>query len=985
MKTSFRWIILLTLLGIALCSQSPEPSPRTGGAPNPAAAALRAKAESFNEAGEPDSALVYAREGAALAEKGQNLPEWGKCKVQESLALYYLNEFRQAVALLPPLESRAKNAIPPDDDFWGAFYNCAGIVYHVLGDFETALNYGLREIAFYEKKDEKKSLLADACYNISISYRNRGDFDRSIEYAQSALQIFLSGSPVDEASVALCYNNLSQVYYRKKDYRQAIACSQKALTVLQRDYPGKDPFDAVIAYNDLANACTESGEYERALEAMQTALKIYAQHPKLVKDIEVSWHNMGFIYRRMGKYAEAKRYILLALERNREVYGDKHPNIGKAYRHLGFIANKEGKPLDALRYYQQALLMLTDSFPHENLLANPSAQKVNAYQDFLLTLRDKGETLRQLARQNRNPQYFEAALATFDAAVGLLDTMRAEYQEGSRLFWNREARPIVEGAISAALDMHRIGGQSAHLQQAFAYAEKSKALLLADALRESAARQKAGIPQSLLQEEKDLKIDIAFYKKQIFREQQRAKADSAKILHWQKEIFNRRRSYELLLEKLETSYPEYYRIKYNQPPPGVAAIRQALPDGTGLLEYFSGDSSLFVFYIDREGLKASELSAGPGIEGQLDSFIRPMRDRSLVLEQGRSKEATAHFAGSAATLYRALVAPVLDKAPAQKLIVIPDGSLSYLPFELLLTRGANADDTYATLPYLLRSTAVRYEYSASIAFQPRQAHSPERLFSGYAPAYETGGLMTTRGENSGCREFNVSDFAALDNNQSEVSQIAASLDGKALLGHQATESNFRQFAPGSRILHLAMHGFLNDCDPLYSGLAFSSQAARDSVAEDSDGILHAYEIYNLHLDADLAVLSACNTGRGQLAKGEGVISLARAFKYAGCANVLMSLWQADDRATAQIMQTFYRYLKQGMGKDAAVRQAKLDYLGADSRNHPFFWGAFVLIGDDAPVPTSGAWPVRWLWLLLPLSLLAWWYFFRRSKIRPADH
>lgn len=986
MKTSFRWIIFLSLLGIALCSQLPAPSPRTpDGPPDAAITALREKSESFNEIGEPDSALVYAREGAALAEKVQNLPEWGKCKVQESLALYNLNEFRQAVALLPPLEEKAKNAIPPDDDFWGAFFNCAGIVYHVLGDFETALNYGLREITFYEKKNGDKSLLADACYNISISYRNRGDFDRSVEYAQSALQIFLSTTPLDEASVALSYNNLSQVYYRKKDYPQAIACSQKALSVLQRDYPDKDPFDAVIAYNDLANALTESGEYERALEAIQKALKIYAQHPKLVKDIEVSWHNMGFIYRRMGKYTDAKKYILLALERNREVYGSKHPNIGKAYRHLGFIANKEGQPGEALRHYQQALRMLTDSFPHENLLANPSVQKVNAYQDFLLTLRDKGETLRQMARQNRDLAYFEAALATYDAAVGLLDTMRAEYQEGSRLFWGREARPIVEGAIATALDMHRQTGRPGYLEQAFAYAEKSKALLLADALRESAARQKAGIPQALLQEEKDLKIDIAFYKKQIFREQQRAKADSAKIMNWQKKIFDRRRNYELLLEKLETSYPEYYRIKYSQPLPGVASIRQALPAGTGLIEYFSGDSSLFVFYIDRDGLKGAELSAGPGFEENLDNFIRPMRDRSLVLEQGRNKEAMARFAGSAESLYHDLVAPVLDKAPAEKLIVIPDGNLSYLPFELLLTRKAAPEETYATLPYLLRSTALRYEYSASIAFQPRQARRPERLFSGYAPVYETQSLMTTRGENNGCREFDVSDFAALDNNQSEVSAIAGELDGQAMLGQQATESNFRQFAPGSRILHLAMHGFLNDCDPLYSGLAFSSRATRDSVAEDSDCILHAYEIYNLHLDADLAVLSACNTGRGQLAKGEGVISLARAFKYAGCANVLMSLWQADDRATAQIMQTFYRYVKQGVGKDEAIRQAKLDYLGADSRNHPFFWGAFVLIGDDAPVPTSGAWPVRWLWWLLPLSLLAWWYFFRRSKIRTAGH
>ena len=129
------------------------------------------------------------------------------------------------------------------------------------------------------------------------------------------------------------------------------------------------------------------------------------------------------------------------------------------------------------------------------------------------------------------------------------------------------------------------------------------------------------------------------------------------------------------------------------------------------------------------------------------------------------------------------------------------------------------------------------------------------------------------------------------------------------------------------------------------------------------------------MNAELAVLSACNTGRGQLAKGEGVISLARAFKYAGCSNVLMSLWQADDEATAQIMQDFYRHLQKGLGKDEAIRQAKLDYLTASNRNHPFFWGAFVLIGDDAPLRQSS----NWHWYVAALILGGIGFLYWRTK------
>ena len=984
MKTFFFWPALLVLCIVFSC-QPPTTSPATQtGSPKSEANPFRQKAEALNEAGEADSALVYALQGAAVAEKANNWPEWGKSKVQEGLALYYLSRLQEAAALMPGLEEKGTANIPADDDFWGAYYNFAAIIYFEQGDFEKALQYGLQEIAFYKANGNRK-LLADAYHNISFSYRSKGDFDRSAEYAQSELQIFLSDSTTSEAAVISSYNNLSQVYYRKKDYNQAILSAQHALAMLDKDFPGKDPFDLIIAYNNLASAYTEQGEFGPASDALQQALKVHEQY-RLNTNIESTWQNLGFVYRRMGKYPEARVYLLQALELQKSQYGDNHPSVGKTYRHLGYVANRLGDLRGALLYYQLALKTLTDSFPHENILANPAVQRVNAYLDFLLTLRDKGETLRQLAQQEHNQQFLEASLATFDVAMSLLDTMRTEYQEGSRQFWNREARPIVEGAIGTALEIHRLTKDAGYLEQAFRYTEKSKALLLADALRESAAKQKAGIPENLLQEEKDLKIDIAFYKKQIFREQQKSEPDAAKILRWQKEIFERRRDNELLLKKLEASYPEYYRIKYSHEPLSVADVQQKLPQGSGILEYFSGDSAVFAFYLDKTGLKGLQLETGATFSDKLNTFIGSLRDRAWVLEHGRGKEATAQFAADARAFWKTLAAPVVDTAP-DNLIVIPDGNLSYLPFELLLVRDNNPNDTYADLHYLLRQSSVRYEYSVAMTLQPALVQKPRRLFAGYAPEYDNEGLTTARGEDLGCRESNPSDFAALGNNQEEVSQIARQLGGQALLGPKATEAHFKQYAPESRILHLAMHGFLNDCDPLYSGLVFSRVvgATGADTLEDADGILHAYEIYNLPLNADLAVLSACNTGRGQLAKGEGIMSLARAFKYAGCANILMSLWQADDQSTAQIMQGFYQYLKQGLGKDEAIRRAKLDYLAADSRNHPFFWGAFVLIGDDAPVPTSTPWNTWLLWGLVPLALFAGWYFFKTRKNKALQH
>jgi len=981
MKASF-YLLLILLLGVALCSQiSESPAPATSDNLKSTAAALNDKATRFLEAEQYDSAYTYAQKGGEISEKTKDWNEWGKAQLNLLTSSYYLDRYAEAAATFPVVEQKAQAAISPDSAFWGEYFNLTGAIFNKLGNYEEALRYGLKEIAFYEKNGDSLSQ-ALASNNVGTYYRSRGDYDRALEYTQSALQIYRSYSKTDPADLSWTYSNLSAIWYRKKDYPQSIATSQEALAILEKHFPGKMPHERIIIYSDLANAHVEIQEHDKALEYIQKALQVHKQND-VEEELEITWHNLGYIYRMMGRYPEAIVYLKKAIER----YGAAHPNLGKAYRHLGFIALRQGDLHGALGWQQQALLTLTDSFPYQDILANPAPQRVNAYQDFLFTLRDKGETLQKLAEKESNPKFLEASLATYDLAMGLLDSMRAEYQEGSRQFWNQEARPIMENAIGVALRLYQNSGGQQFLEQAFRYAEKSKALLLAEALRDAAARQQAGIPDSILQEEKSLKIDIAFYKRQIFREQQKAAPDTAKMLGWQKNILERRRANEALLARLENSYPEYYQIKYGAPALSIPALQQLLPPNTGLLQYFRGDQGLYVFYFDKTAARGLQLNADSSLTQTLERLLGNLRDRNQAVEQGRNAAAVGQFATDAAALYRMLLAPAFEKMP-EKLVVIPDGNLSYLPFELLLTE-SDAATSYADLPFLLRKTVLRYEYSASLALQRQPHRSPDYFFAGYAPAYESDLTMASRDGNSTCRDAETTAFASLLNNQNEVSQIAQMLRGQSFLGAAATEQTFKQRIHEPRILHLAMHGFLNDCDPLYSGLAFSrpaQNAGGDSIVgedannrkEENDGFLHAYEIYNLKMNAEMAVLSACNTGRGHLAKGEGVISLARAFKYAGCPNVLMSLWQADDQATAQIMQDFYKNLKQGMGKDEAIRQAKLTYLGANSRNHPFFWGAFVLIGDDAPVKQ----PTQWIWYGAALLLLAgagFWYWHAKRK------
>lgn len=978
MKTSYFWPAML-VLGFVLCGQSPQhPLAETTAGPHAEAAGWCDKSDQFSGTGAYDSALVYAQKAAGLAEKAKDWPTWGRAQNNILGACYGLGQFAKTAATFSTLEQKARTVLPDDDTFWGGYYNAAGAIYNMLGNYEAALKYGLQEIVFFEKTD-KRTDLAIASNNVGAYYRGRGDFDRALEYTQSALRHFLFVPETDPADLAWTYGNLSKIWYRKKDYPQAAAFAEKALGILEKHSPG-DHLLMIQTYVDLANACIEVKSYKKAEDYLKKALRIHADN-KLDEQIEFTWYDMGYLYEMMERYPEATEYMRRSVGR----LTPRHLLFGKACRHMALLSQHQGDLHGALNWQQQALRAVTDSFPYRDVLANPAVQRVSAYTDFLFCLSEKAETLQLLARKESSPAYLEASLATLDVAAGVLDSMRAEYQEGSQQFWNQEARPIMERAIELAIQMHQNTGKTHYLEQAFRYAEKSKAQLLAEALRESADKQRAGIPDTLLQKEKQLKIDIAFYKKQIFQEQQKSNFDTAGVLLWQNEILQRRRAYEDLLSKLESGYPEYYQTKYRHPALTVAGAQAALPAETGLLEYFQGDRGTYVFYFDRSRAVGLRLPADSSFSVALNHLLDGLRDRDRVAEQGLSAAAIAGFANDAAAVYRTLIAPAVEKIP-KKLLVIPDGRLSYLPFELLLTQNPETSNAlnYSTLPYLLRQTTLRYEYSAGLALQSPARRLPSRFFAGYAPVY--GGEWSeaaTRGGKGNCRSADANDFAPLRNNRTEVTQIAQMLDGQSFVAENATEAKFRQHLHEPRILHLAMHGFLNDCDPLYSGLVFSRQAGsgeKDSPAEDSDGFLHAYEIYNLHLNAELAVLSACNTGRGQLAKGEGVISLARAFKYAGCANVLMSLWQADDQATAEVMQNFYRHLQKGLGKDAAIRQAKLDYLESNNRNHPFFWGAFVLIGDDLPLKQSSGWGWYALGLLLAgLAVAAFLVARRRAQ------
>ena len=277
-----------------------------------------------------------------------------------------------------------------------------------------------------------------------------------------------------------------------------------------------------------------------------------------------------------------------------------------------------------------------------------------------------------------------------------------------------------------------------------------------------------------------------------------------------------------------------------------------------------------------------------------------------------------------------------------KLTIIPDGPLHYLPFELL----GEKDE------YLFESMDISYLNYLDEA--DPIINNNQKLIS-YAPDFGDDQLLAYSDVVRG-------DLASIPGAFNEVNGVNEIYGGTIQLKSDATESSFKNVASDYGIIHMATHALVDDANPELSKLVFN--LSTDSL---NDGYLHAYEIMNMDLNAQLVTLSACNTGYGKIQNGEGVVSLSWAFAYAGVPASVVSLWPASDKSTPELMKYFYQNLKDGQSKDVALNNARKQYLATakGKARHPFYWGGFVLIGDERPI-VSGGNMIIWA---LPIFLL----------------
>lgn len=864
-------------------------------------------------------------------------------------------------------------------------YVTIGNIYQAQGLYDKALQYQQKSLKIGLANLGREDYRVAASYNnIGLAYLYMGAYEKALTNFQEALSIRLIVGEVHQQT-ARHYDNIGKVYLLTDDYEEALDYFQKSLDIRLVTLGEYHLFTAE-SYSQMATTYMRLKDYENALasydKTLGIALKAWGdKHPEVAS----IYNNLGKVYRNQGDDQTAMAYYQKALAIRLEVLGTSHPKIADNYIDIGNVLADEELYQESLTHYQQSLLANTPDFTAMDFAQNPAiTESVLSKQTLLVSLQKKAKVLRnRFAYDSHDLKDLSLAYQTYLNADQWIDAMRAGYERQSdKGELMKKAFYLYQEAIQTNLELHEQTQQDSFLYQAFTYFEKSRAMLLLEDLNNTQAKSFAGIADSLLEQEQEIIALLGSYEQNLLYEtQKKNKADPTKITSMQNKIFALKHKADSINAMFETEFPQYYRLKYDVSVAAVQDIQANLLDEqTALIEYFIADSAVYIYLITDKTLDLIEVPHDFPLHEWVQQFQSSIYTWYLSGEGSEEKyQAYADtFSTTAYRLYQKLLAPIFNKHTlSQNLIIVPDGVLGYIPFELLLTEVPEHPTRFADHAYLIKDYQISYNYSATLLqeMKAKQHQSrPNNQLLAFAPSFEDEPLLASATPKV---EAFRSGMGPLRFNIIEAQTISELLGGEALIGYDATEEQFINRAPQYRILHLATHGKANDKAGDYSFLAFAN--IPDSVENE---FLYTRDLYTLQLNADMVVLSACETGIGELQRGEGILSLARGFSYAGAKSIITSLWSINDATTTELMESFYVYIKEGRSKDAALRQAKLDYLTSHPNEelHPFYWGAMVAVGDMTPIDTHGT---SWWWILagvVALGLGLGGYVYTRRKI-----
>jgi CHAT domain-containing protein/tetratricopeptide (TPR) repeat protein len=812
------------------------------------------------------------------------------------------------------LASDALRNITSTDPFIQALVlSTSGKINLTKGRFDLAQDDLERSLSLYKSVNQENSPEAIQCLaSLASYYVATGKYNQAEEFETAALQLKLKVKGETSEEVAASYNNLGLIYLAS-DPDKAIEYYEKALSTYQKIHDANHPKMA-IANTNLGIAYNQLKLFGDAINYFETAKKIWEKiYPNGHPNQSIVLRNLGRAYALQKNQKVAIDYYTQAIAIYQKAYGNKHPDLAGTYNELGSIYLSQTNYDDAIANFQRALIANSPSFSSEDVKSNPTGIEFYNPSVLVYSLNLKAQALEEkYIGKTLKLEDLKMALGCLYLSDSLIDEIRHQSaDENDKLSLGSRAAEVYEDGVRIAMIVsENVLRPQPYLEKAFYFAEKSKSAVLQESIADAQAKSFTGIPPTLLEEEKVIKSTIALVTQKLAQ-----KPTEQEIQQLRRELFDANASYRAFTSRLEKEYPNYFNLKFSKPTLKVSEIQRSISDTTAVLSYFIAEKNnkLYLFQITQKGLKVKTVS----LPSSLDRTIKGFTNGILYTEFNTYQKS--------ANVLSPLLLPSLPSS-IRELIVIPTGKLGTLPFEALSTSRIKGGD-FRQIAYAIQRYSISYEFSSSLLLQKK-----EIAFSASPSIFLCAPI-----------KFNSqTGLSELPGTQKEVTTIANLFQGrnKSVLFADANELTIKSPDLASyQYLHFATHGIVDEINPESSKIFLSASAKED-------GNLYAGEIYNLNLNAQLTVLSACQTGLGKVSKGEGVIGLSRALVYAGSQNIIVSFWSVADESTSLLMTDFYTALLKQKNSNfkRALQQSKLKMIQSGNYAAPFYWAPFVLIG-----------------------------------------
>lgn len=786
--------------------------------------------------------------------------------------------------------------------------------YAAIDKFENSLKFG----GFYSKEDE-----VDSYFNLSFFYDRTSQYHKYEECVTKALDLLETIYPKNLDKLCSAYNRL----YLYQDQSNRVNCQQAMNYAKELERLSKE-IDQ-LAWNQKAHLAllncnlgfyklTREDTYlDKAHMLLDSITTLELQNDKNPTILKSAYNSMCNLYRLRNDTIMYKHYYTLS----KAIPLDKNliPHRFEIVRDYWFDTYN-GKFEEAIYKIQGGFCDIINGFNAcDDIHVNPTSSELRESKGIKLMYHKVLGCL-NLYEHTKDVVYLEVGKKTWSVYDSIMtDIVRDNNKSLSNHYY---------AGVSLRHELFEYYGDEQYVIDGLYSAEKEKNMRFIMEVKKAYEINAYELPDSVAMKQSVLQEEFTLAERTV---KKIALEDKEELAEAKIDLVNK--------QKLLNDYNFFVQEEFPQDDPpemldklfkkeALVDYLQSFKDET-IIEYSFTEDNLYALVLNGSTRNSVSLDVS---RDEISSLVFDMNEKIVSQSSEYEKEAKL--------LYSYLIAPVKEYLDKENILIVPDGELALFPFGILqdgegvfMISKWNIRHTQSLLWQMFEDSEVKEEVSGSIL---AIGASPDM------PAFHQYHEDASRSE-----------LSHLPGANKEVNLLSEHFDGTFLTDNHAVESAFKSEAQNYKAIHLAMHGIMDNDIPEDSRLVFSQES-------DQDGYLHAYEIYNLDLNADLLTLSACNSGVGQINAGEGVKSIASAFAYAGCPNSIRSLWSVDDGATSKLMEQFYANVKSGMGKDESLTYAKRSYLAnaQEYKKHPYYWGGFVYYGNNRPTEIAAKSPIK---------------------------